>query len=170
MSAVLLQNLSNISVTVPTSNLSGGTQGTTTILPGGVFFGDSSNAVIAGLIQAGYLTAATGTILTTVPVANLPTNVALGVPTLTSASLLQNTQLPTPVSGAFTGANNAGPGSASITVAGATIGQRVFFILDTTATDTTPAAHFETTISVAGHIQQTDVANLSANKYAVLLL
>lgn len=72
------------------------------------------------------------------------------------------------VSGGFTGSNGAG----ACTLTGATVGQRVLAVMETTATVAigVAAALFESTITVADQIQQTSVANNSAKRYVIILL
>ena len=72
------------------------------------------------------------------------------------------------VSGGFTGSNGAGP----CTLTGATVGQRVLAVMETTATVAigVAAALFESTITVADQIQQSSVANNSAKRYVIILL
>lgn len=71
-------------------------------------------------------------------------------------------------SGSFTGHNNTG----ACTLTGATVGQRVLalFEIDTSSAATGVEASFESTITVADQIQQSSASNLSAKKYAVILL
>lgn len=71
-------------------------------------------------------------------------------------------------SGSFLGKNGAG----ACTLTGAVIGQRVLalFEIDTNSGTVGEQAKFESVITVNDQIQQTDVGNLSAKKYAVILL
>lgn len=70
-------------------------------------------------------------------------------------------------SGGFTGSDGAG----ACTLTGATVGQRVLAVMETTATVAVGVAEalFESTITVADQIQQSSVANNSAKRYVVLL-
>lgn len=72
------------------------------------------------------------------------------------------------VSGGFTGSNGTG----ACTFTGATVGQRVLAVMETTATvgPGVAAALFETTITIADQIQQSSAANNSAKRYVVILL
>jgi len=54
-------------------------------------------------------------------------------------------------------------GAGAITVAGAVVGDNVEFVMGPTNADA--SASFETTVSVAGQVQQTSASNLSANQY-----
>lgn len=70
-------------------------------------------------------------------------------------------------SGGFTGSNGAG----ACTLTGATVGQRVLALVETTATVAVgvAAALFESTITIADQIQQSSAANNSAKRYVVIL-
>lgn len=57
------------------------------------------------------------------------------------------------------GSNGAGP----VTIAGALVGDHVEMVLLSTFSDS--SASFETTVSVAGQVQQTSASNLSGNTY-----
>jgi hypothetical protein len=72
------------------------------------------------------------------------------------------------VSGGFTGSNGTG----ACTLTGATVGQRVLILVETTATVAVgvAAALFEATITIADQIQQSSAANNSAKRYVVVLL
>lgn len=69
----------------------------------------------------------------------------------------------TPILASATGRASAG----AITVAGAVVGDNVAFVLGPTNADA--GASFETTVSVAGQVQQTSASNLSANQYVFFL-
>lgn len=69
------------------------------------------------------------------------------------------------VAGVTLGSN----GAASIVLANAAVGDKVVMLVDLTdATD--GSGSFEATISVAGHIAQTSVSDLSAKKFMILLV
>lgn len=69
--------------------------------------------------------------------------------------------------GSFTGKNGAG----ACTLTGAKVGDKVLGVAGATAGVVGfAAASFESTITVADQIQQSSVANLSANLYTVLLI
>ena len=71
-------------------------------------------------------------------------------------------------SGSFTGSNGAG----ACTLTGAAIGDRVLAIqrTDASATAVGQQASFEATITAPNAIQQTDVGNLSAQRFNVILI
>jgi hypothetical protein len=92
------------------------------------------------------------------------TNAKLGAAAVTGTKLS-----PTGItSGSFAGSNGAG----ACTLVGATVGQRVFalFEIDTASGTVGEQSKFESTITVNGQIQQSNAGNLSAKKYAVILL
>lgn len=70
---------------------------------------------------------------------------------------------PTALMVSAAGVAAAGP----VTVAGAVVGDNVAFVLGPTNADA--GANFETTVSVAGQVQQTSASNLSANQYVFFL-
>lgn len=70
---------------------------------------------------------------------------------------------PTALMVSAAGVAAAGP----VTVAGAVVGDNVAFVLGPTNADA--GASFETTVSVAGQVQQTSASNLSANQYVFFL-
>lgn len=91
---------------------------------------------------------------------------ANGVAALDSAAKLPRAEFPSILSVGFTGAAAAG----SIVLAGATVGMKVVSVFDVTGAVTSAQASFESTISIAGHIQQLSATDLSTSKFVAELL
>lgn len=94
-----------------------------------------------------------------------PAGVPGGSATLDGTGKLPDSQLPAMKSYTFTGVAAAGP----VTLAGAALGDTVVAIWSLDGSVPAAQAAFEATISVAGQIQQTAVADYSLKSFAVLL-
>jgi len=81
-------------------------------------------------------------------------------------NVVKASALPFGVTKTFTGL--AAPGA--VTLVGTVVGQKVFALWDTAGAIPGAQADFESTISVAGQIQQTGGGDLSASQFDVILL
>lgn len=120
--------------------------------PGQVFEADPSLPTVQAMLKA-----------------NPPPIIPYSLPAvsiLDANNIVKNTSLPAGVSKTFTGL--AAPGA--VTLAGATVGQRVVAIWDTAGAVAAAQADFESTISVAGQIQQIGGGDLHLSKFDVLLV